>query len=247
MFGGGVVEGGLSAEEELVGVGVGIEVDEDFGVGDGVVDAVGEGIAEGLEEMEGAFVAGGVAVVADEGEDGAVGAEGGDGDEVSEAGATFVGAVAEDDVINFCGVDVAKRVARVGDGGVGESGLRDVVAGEWIVRALKDGGVGVVVVGEVTDDFAVRAAAVVGVAEVVESVGAGRAVGVGRAVDINVHAMSEDREVVLRGRREALRADGKTEEEGEGEGQGAEGVRQARGGSFPRLDAAAAFGDEDVR
>ena len=64
---------------------LGVEVDEDLGVGYGVVDAVGEGVAEGLEEMEGAFVAGGVAVVADDGEDGAVGAEAGDGDEVAEA------------------------------------------------------------------------------------------------------------------------------------------------------------------
>ena len=73
-------------EEEVAGVGVGVEAEEDFGVGDGVVDAVVEGVAEGLEEVEGAFVAGGVAVVADDGEDGAMGAEGGDGDEVSEGG-----------------------------------------------------------------------------------------------------------------------------------------------------------------
>ena len=123
----------MGAGEELAGVGVGVEMDEDFGVGDGVVDAVGEGIAEGLEEMKGAFVAGWVAVVADDGEDGAVGAEGGDGDEVSETGATLVGTLAEDNVINFGGVDVAEWVARVGDGGVGEGGLRDVVAGEGVV------------------------------------------------------------------------------------------------------------------
>jgi hypothetical protein len=208
LFAGGVVECELGAEEELVGVGVGVEVDEDFGAGDGVVDAVGEGIAERLEKMEGAFVAGGVAVVADEGEDGAVGAEGGDGDEVSEAGATFVGAFAEDDVVNFGGVDVAKWVARVGDRGVGEGGLRDVVAGKGVVWALKDGGVGMVVVGEVADDCGVAVAKVVSVAKVVEGVGAGRAVGVGRAIDVDIHAMSKDRKVVLRGRREALRAKG---------------------------------------
>lgn len=83
---GGGVEGGLGAEEEVAGVGVGVEAEEDFGVGDGVVDAVVEGVAEGLEEVERAFVAGGVAVVADDGEDGDVGAERGDGDEVSEGG-----------------------------------------------------------------------------------------------------------------------------------------------------------------
>ena len=77
----------MGVGEEVLRVGVGVEADTDFGVGDGVVDAVGEGVAEVLEEVEGAFVAGGIAVVADDGEDGAMGAEGGDGDEVSEAGA----------------------------------------------------------------------------------------------------------------------------------------------------------------
>jgi hypothetical protein len=190
----------LGAGEELAGVGVGVEVDEDFGVGDGVVDAVGEGVAEGLEEVEGAFVAGGIAVVTDDGEDGAVGAEGGDGDEVSETGAEFARLIAEDDVVDARGVDVAAGVAGVGDGGVGEGGLRDVVAGVGVVGALQDGDVGVVVFGEVADDFAVAATAVVGVAEVVEGVGAGRAVGVGCAVNVDIHAMGEDREVVLRGR-----------------------------------------------
>ena len=170
LFLSGGVEGGLGAEEELVGVGVGVEVDEDFGVGDGVVDAVGEGVAEGLEEVEGAFVAGGIAVVADDGEDGAVGAEGGDGDEVAEMSAEFAGALAEDDVVDARGVDVAARVAGGGDGGVGEGGLGDVVAGVGVLRALDDGDVGVVVVGEVADDFGVGAAAIVGVAEVVEGV-----------------------------------------------------------------------------
>ena len=158
----------MGAEELLAGVGVGVEVDEDLGVLDGVVHAVAEGVAEGLEEVKGAFVAGGVAVVADDGEDGAVGAEGGDGDEISEMDAAFAGAVAEDDVVDARGVDVAEGVAGVGDGGVGEGGLGDVVAGEGILRALDDGDVGVVVVGEVADDFGVGAAAIVGVAEVVE-------------------------------------------------------------------------------
>ena len=212
----GGVEGGLGVEEELMGVGVGVEVDEDLGVSDGVVDAVGEGIAEGLEEVEGALVAGGVAVVADDGEDGAMGAEGGDGDEVSEAGAEFAGSVAEDDVVDFGGVDVAAGVAGVGDGGVGEGGLGDVEPGEGVVGALQDGEVGVVVVGEVADDFRVATAAVVGVAEFVEGGGAGRAIGVGSAVDIDVHAVEEEGEVlrgVVRGRREALRAGGGEEEQ----------------------------------
>ena len=189
LAGGGGVEGGLGLEEEVVGVGVGVEAEEDFGVGDGVVDAVGEGVAEGLEEVERAFVAGGVAVVADDGEDGAVGAEGGDGDEVTEAGAELAGSIAEDDVVDLGGVDVAARVGGVGDGGVGEGGLGDVVAGEGVVGALENGDVGVVVVGEIADDFAVAATAVAGVAEVVEGVGAAGAVGVGRAVDVDVHAM----------------------------------------------------------
>ena len=137
-------------------------------MGDGVVDAVGEGVAEGLEEVEGAFVAGGIAVVADEGEDGAMGAEGGDGDEVAEAGSLFAGFVAQDYVVDFGGVDVAAGVAGVGDGGVGEGGLGDVVAGIGVVGTLEDGDGGVVVVCEIADDFAVAATAVVGVAEVVE-------------------------------------------------------------------------------
>ena len=227
MTGGGV-EGGLGAGEELAGVGVGVEMDEDFGVGDGVVDAVGEGVAEGLEEVEGALVAGGIAVVADDGEDGAVGAEGGDGDEVSEACAEFVRVVAEDDVVDARGVDVAAGVAGVGDGRVSEGGLRDVVAGVGVVGALQDGEGGVVVFGEIADDFAVTAAAIVGVAEVVEGVGAGRPVGVGRTVDVDIHAMGEDGEV-LRGRRElglwwgrrlSLRAKRKPDEEGRGEREG---------------------------
>ena len=139
-------------------------------MGDGVVDAVVEGVAEGLEEVEGAFVAGGIAVVGDDGEDGAVGAEAGDGDEVSEADAALASLFAEDDVVDAGGVDVAAGVGGVGDGGVGEGGLGDVVAGVGVVGALEDGDVGVVVVGEVADDFAVAATAVVGVAEVVEGV-----------------------------------------------------------------------------
>ena len=172
---------------------------------DGVVDAVGEGVAEVLEEVERAFVAGGVAVVADDGEDGTVGAEGGDGDEVTELGAELAGAIAEDDVVDFGGVDVAARVSLVGVGGVGVGGLGDVVAGAGVVRALNDGDVGVVVVGEVADDFAVAATAVVGVAEVVEGVGAAGAVGVGSAVDVDVHAAGQEVKVGLRGvRRGAL-------------------------------------------
>jgi hypothetical protein len=101
------------------------------------------------------------------------------------------------------------------------------------VGALEDVDGGVVVFGEVADDFAVGAAAVVGVAEVVEGGEVGRAVGVGCAVNIDVHAMGEDGEV-LRGRRElrlwggiivALRV-GVSEEEG-GEREGVEGIRQA--------------------
>jgi hypothetical protein len=128
--------------------------------------------------MERAFVAGGVAVVADDGEDGFVGEVGVDGDEVTEAGAAFAGGVAEDDVVDFGGVDVAGGVAVVGVGGVGVGGLRDVVAGIGVVGSLDDGEVGVVVVGEIADDFGVFAAAVVGVAELVEGMGAGGAVGV---------------------------------------------------------------------
>jgi hypothetical protein len=48
--------------------------------------------------------------------------------------------------------------------------------------------------------------------------------------------MGKDAEI-LRGRREALRAKSETEEEEDGERQGAEGIRQARGSSFRRLDA----------
>ncbi len=94
--------------------------------------------------------------------------------------------------------------------------------------ALQDGDGGVVVFGEVADDFAVAATAVVGVAEVVEGGDVGWAVGVGCAIDVDVHAMREDRKV-LRGRRElglwwgrsgALRVKGTVEEQGSGEGEG---------------------------
>jgi len=236
LVAGGGVEGLLGVGEELVGVGVGVEVDLDFGVGDGVVDAVREGVAEGLEEVEGAFVAGGIAVVADDGIHGAMGAEGGDGDEVPEAGSELMGAVAEDYVVDGGGVEVAAGVAGVGEGGVGEGGLGDVVAGEGVVGALEDGDGWVVVVGEVADDFAVAATAVVGVAEVVEGGERGWAVGVGGAVDVDVHAAGEEGEVVrgrvvrgvLRARREfgwwrggALGLEGWREEEG-GESEGGE-------------------------
>ena len=110
----------------------------------------------------------------------------------------MMGAIAEDDVVDAGRVDVAERVAGVGVGGVGERGLGDVVAGVGVVRALEDGDGGVVVFGEVADDLALRAAAIVGVEEVVEGREVGRAVGVGSAVDVDVHAMGED---VLRGRR----------------------------------------------
>ena len=115
--------------------------------------------------------------------------------------------------------------------------MRDVEAGVWVVRALDDGDVGVVVVGEVADDCGVRAAAIVGVAEVVEGVRAGRAVGVGRTVDVDVHAMGED---VLRGRREVLRTRvlrGRREGEKEGEREGGEGFQQAGGSPAVRCRA----------
>jgi len=150
--------------------------------------------------------------------------------------------IAEDDVVDARGVDVAAGVAGVGEGGIGEGGLRDVVAGVGVVRALQDGDVGVVVVGEIADDFAVAAAAIVGVAEVVQGVGAGRAVGVGRAVYVDIHAVGEEGEVVRgrvlcrrrelgwwRGRCGALRGEGKRDKEGGSEREGAEGNRQARG------------------
>ena len=138
-------------------------------------------------------------------------------------------AFAEDHVVDSGGVDVAARVALIGVGGIGEGGLRDVVAGVGVVRALEDGEVGVVVFGEVADDFAMTATAVVGVAEVVEGVGAARAVGVGSAVDVDVHAVGEDLKV-LRGRREVgLCA-------GEGCGQGeSEGCLEERVGQGVRL------------
>ena len=138
-----------------------------------------------------------------------------------------MGAVAEDDVVDAGGVDVAAGIAGVGDGGVGEGGLGDVVAGERVVGALEDGDGGVVVVGEIADDFAVAATAVVGIAEVVEGGAVGRAVGVGGSVDVDVHAAGEEGEV-LRGRRElglgvwrggVLGVEG---EEGEGEREGEE-------------------------
>jgi hypothetical protein len=200
----GLVEGGLGVEEEVGGVGVGVEADDDFAaVLDGVVDAILEGVAEVLQEMERALVAGGIAVVADDGEDGFVGAGGGDSDEVSEARAAFAGGVAEDDVVDTGGVDVAAGVALVGIGGVEVGGLGDVVAGVGVVGALRDGEVGVVVVGEIADDLGVFAAAVVGVAKLIEGTGAGRAVGVRGSVDIDIHAVGEEFEV-LRGRREFL-------------------------------------------
>jgi len=63
---------------------------------------------------------------------------------------------------------------------------------------------------------------------VVERLAARRPVGVGCAIDVDVHAMREDRKV-LRGRRElglwwgrsgALRVKGTVEEQGSGEGEG---------------------------
>jgi len=62
--------------------------------------------------------------------------------------------------------------------------------------------VGIVVVGEVADDFGAGAAAVVGVAELVEGMGAGWAVGVGGSVDVDVHAVGGEIKggMVLRGR-----------------------------------------------
>ncbi len=73
-----------------------------------------------------------------------MGSEGGDGDEITEEGALFARVVTQDYVVDARGVDVAAGVARVGDGGVGEGGLRDVVAGEGVVGALDDGDGGVV-------------------------------------------------------------------------------------------------------
>jgi hypothetical protein len=62
------------------------------------------------------------------------------------------------------------------------------------VGALDDGDGGVIVFGEIADDFTVGAAAIVGVAEVVEGVRAGWAGGVGCAIDVDVHAMGGEDE-----------------------------------------------------
>jgi hypothetical protein len=71
---GGAVDLGLGVEEAVGGVGVGEVADDDLAVFDGVVFAVVEGVAEGLEKGEGAFAAGGIAGVSDDGVDGAVSA-----------------------------------------------------------------------------------------------------------------------------------------------------------------------------
>src|ERR1700722_2758101 len=103
--------------------------------------------------MQGALVAGWVAGVTDDGEDGLMSRLRVDSHEVADLYATSPGFVAAHDIVDVAGVDVAPRIAPVGIRNIGEGGLRNVVAGERIRGALQDGTL--FVVQEVPDDFLV--------------------------------------------------------------------------------------------
>jgi hypothetical protein len=158
---GGLVEGLLGVGEEVGGVGVGVDAEDEVGGADGVVGAVFEGVAEGLEEVEGGLFAGGVTGVADDGVDGFVGAGGVDDGVVAylDVVASFDGAAA-DEVVDLCRVDVAVGVTFVGVRCVFEGCGGDVVAGAGVLGALDDGLM--VMVEEVAYDGQVFALEVVG-------------------------------------------------------------------------------------
>ena len=86
--------------------------------------------------MQGALVAGWVAGVADDSEDGLMGLLRVDSHEVADLHTASAGFIAAHDIVDIAGVDVAPRIALVVIGNIGEGGLRDVVARERILRPI---------------------------------------------------------------------------------------------------------------
>ena len=97
------------------------------------------------------------------------------------------GFVAQNDIVDSCGVDVAQRIALIGACMIGISGLGDVIARCRIVRALYDRNMRMVIVGKVADDLRAGLAAVVGIPKIVESPFVGGPVSGGCAVYVHVH------------------------------------------------------------
>jgi hypothetical protein len=119
-----------------------------------------------------------------------VGACGIDGDEIADLDAAPFCGISANDVIDVSGVDIAPRVSFILIRIVDVGGLRDVIAGEWIVWALRNGPI--VLVNEITDDLLVCAIEVMGVHKVVECGFSRGAVRVGGSVYIDVHAAGEE-------------------------------------------------------
>ncbi len=109
---------------------------------------------------------------------------------VAEFGAVLLGESAQDDVVDFGGVDILARVQAIEIGGVLEASGGDEVSGKGVGGALDFGGAAVVVLGEVTDDLTAGDGAAVGVQLEVEGGLAGRAVGIRGAVDVDGHRSS---------------------------------------------------------
>src|SRR5580700_2059630 len=103
--------------------------------------------------MQGALVAGWVAGIADDREDGVMSLLREDSHEVADLHTASAGFIATHDIVDLAGVDVAPRIALVVIGNIGEGGLRDVVSGERILGRLQDGTL--LVIQEVADDLLV--------------------------------------------------------------------------------------------
>ena len=146
--------------------------------------------------MQGALVAGWVAGVADDSEDGLMGLLRVDSHEVADLHTASVGFIAAHDIVDLAGVDVAPWIALVVIGNIGEGSLRDVVAGERIFRRLQDGTL--LVVHEIADDLLVGTLERMRIDKDVKGRLARRPVSVGRSIDINVHPVRQHVETRMR-------------------------------------------------
>src|ERR1700761_1666349 len=174
--------------------------------------------------MQRALVTAGVAVISDDAVDAAPGTLRVHRNEVAEPGTLAGGFTAQCDMVDPCRVHVAAEIALAGKCGIGIGGLRDVVARSWIVWALHDRDVRMVVVGKVADDLCSGSALETRIVKIVERWLAGWAIRCWSAVHIDVHAMGQD----LEGGRRRLRSqtwynrvNGK-----QNEGKYAPGIRQ---------------------
>src|SRR5581483_1997753 len=136
--------------------------------------------------MKRALIASGITRISDDSEHALVRAPRVDSDEVSHLYTAPPGNIAANNVIDVAGVNVPPRVRFIWIFYIGKGGLRNVVAREGIIWALKDRAIAFV--NQITDNFLVSAIEVVRIQEDVERLLARRTVGIRSTIYVDIHA-----------------------------------------------------------